>query len=135
MKRIALLIFGMMLMVSCGSDKKDPTDLINNINWNVEHIGTISTFERTPMFKIQIENTKIEGSTGCNRFFGNIKLEGYNITVQNIGSTKMACKDMQIETTFLEALNNMTHFEIEEGKLHLLSNSDELLMTLIKDTE
>lgn len=124
-----------MLMVSCGSDKKDPTDLINNINWNVEHIGTISTFERTPMFKIQIENTKIEGSTGCNRFFGNIKLEGYNITVQNIGSTKMACKDMQIETTFLEALNNMTHFEIEEGKLHLLSNSDELLMTLIKDTE
>jgi heat shock protein HslJ len=135
MKKIALLIFGMMLIVSCGSDKKDPTDLINNINWNVEHIGTISTFERTPMFKIQIEHNKIEGSTGCNRFFGNIKLEGYNITVQNIGSTKMACKDMQVETAFLQALNNMTNFEIEEDKLHLLSKDNKVLMRLTKSSD
>jgi heat shock protein HslJ len=135
MKRIALLIFGMMLIVSCGSDKKDPIDLINNINWNVEHIGTISTFERTPMFKIQIEHNKIEGSTGCNRFFGTVNLEGYNLSVKNVGSTKMACRDMETETAFLEALNTTHHFEIKENKLHLVSDSDELLMTLIKDTE
>lgn len=135
MKKIAFIFFSITLIVSCSSDKKDPTDLINNINWNVEQVGDISTFDRTPMFKIQIEHNKIEGSTGCNRFFGKITLEDYQITVKNIGATKMACKDMQIETALLKALNKMNHFEIKEDKLHLLSSSNEVLMVLTKEIE
>lgn len=135
MRNIRFVLASILLIVSCSSDKKNPTDAINNFDWNVTQIGGISTFERTPTFQIKIENNKIEGSTGCNRFFGNISLEGHKMSVQNVGATKMACNDMQTEIAFLKALKNVTHFEIEKDKLKLLSEDSKVLMYLKKSSE
>jgi hypothetical protein len=50
--------------------------------------------------------TSLEGSTGCNRYFAGLQLSGTTIHVGNTGSTKMACPSagMDQETRFLVAL-------------------------------
>ncbi|NQX85498.1 MAG: META domain-containing protein [Flavobacteriaceae bacterium] len=122
-------------MKSCNSDPKDTKDLFNNINWNVVQIGSISSFEKTPTFKIEIEQKKIEGHAGCNSFFGTIDIDGYNVKVQSLGATKMWCENMKEERAFLDALNKTHRFEIKKEQLFLLSDTNQVLMTLIKATD
>lgn len=62
---------------------------------------------------------KISGSGGCNSFFGSYKLDGSSLTFGEIGSTKMMCDEMSVETEYFSLLKNIDKCEVKESKLNL----------------
>lgn len=64
------------------------------------------------------EGLKINGNAGCNSFFGTFEIKANNgISFGKMGSTMMACKDMQIERQFLDALANANAYTINGNQL------------------
>lgn len=65
------------------------------------------------------------GIGACNRIFGQ-----YNVTdkgvmkFENMASTKMMCRDIELEDAFNKILAQTTHYEIDGDMLLLLSNGD-----------
>lgn len=70
------------------------------------------------------EGLKINGNAGCNSFFGTFELKANNgISFGKLGSTMMACKDMQLESQFLEALTKANIYSINGNQLSLLKDN------------
>jgi len=99
--------------------------------WKLQSFGTIG--EETsliPGTKITIqftEENKFQGTSGCNMYFGTYKVpEGDVLSTSNIGCTKMACWSpqgvMEQETRYLEALNSVCCFEVDQNNFKLFYN-------------
>ena len=54
-----------------------------------------------------------------------------NFTVKNIGSTRMSCESMEVETTFLKMLGETDHYVVSDNMLELYKGNL-LLMKLVK---
>ena len=61
----------------------------------------------------------ISGNGGCNRYNGPATIQGQQLTVGPIVSTKMACDAMEAEQQFLAALQAVTSWEITGQTLSL----------------
>ncbi|MFZ5430909.1 MAG: META domain-containing protein [Bacteroidota bacterium] len=72
------------------------------------------------------EERQISGYAGCNRFFGSYAIKSDTLIIGGLASTKMACRDMQIEDRLLSSLNNSLF------KLQLID--DTLILTNPSDT-
>lgn len=71
------------------------------------------------------EKGKIRGSAymGCNRmFFSSEFKKNGKVNISGVGSTMMACQNMDLETSFLKKFEKMTNYSIEG---HFLTLSDE----------
>lgn len=92
-------------------------------NWQVEYICTDGT-EIVPPAEHNatlafLKDSKIAGNTGCNRFFGNFSTEERKLKMENIGSTRMMCPDMNFENAYLQAISNTVSYEINNTRLVL----------------
>src|SRR5690606_5355893 len=76
---------------------------ISKGTWLVTKVNNNTEFSRNPVIGIDLSEGKIDGNTGCNRFFGAIAVEGNNIKISAVATTKMMCKDIEKETAFVEA--------------------------------
>lgn len=75
-------------------------------------------------------STGVSGQLGCNRFRGEYRLDGDQLSFHGIAATLMACKSgMETEQAFSTALRNTSHWRLGEGRLELL-DGDKLLATL-----
>lgn len=70
---------------------------------------------------------EIAGQGPCNRYFGAMTVPYPWFEAGPIGSTRMACPDLKVETVFLEALQAATLSEVL-GDVMILSNTDGLEM-------
>jgi heat shock protein HslJ len=70
---------------------------------------------------------EIVGQGPCNRYFGAMTAPYPWFDTGPIGSTRMACPDLVVETTFLAALEAATLSEVA-GNTLILSNTDGLEM-------
>lgn len=80
---------------------------------------------------ISTEEARISGHAGCNQFFGSIREIGENsISFDRIGSTKMACPELQIENKYLGLLGETSlEWVIEKnGTLILKGQSGQLTL-------
>lgn len=71
------------------------------------------------------ENGKIRGGAfmGCNKMFFTSEFKnGGKVTISGVGSTMMACQNMDLETAFAKNFDKMTKYSIEG---HFLTLSDE----------
>jgi heat shock protein HslJ len=77
------------------------------------------------------ETGQLSGSSGCNRYFGDVVVDGDQLTFSAgpMGMTRMACSDpiMKQEAAFIELLGRATRFAIQDGMLFLFTDSDEVL--------
>jgi heat shock protein HslJ len=76
------------------------------------------------------KDSKVSGSSGCNRFFGNIAISSNTIEFKELGSTMMACeqKSMDLENSFMKTINGKIFtFDISEQALNIYYN-DELVL-------
>ncbi|MFA5683983.1 MAG: copper resistance protein NlpE N-terminal domain-containing protein [Lysobacteraceae bacterium] len=63
---------------------------------------------------------RIHGNAGCNGFFGGYVIDGpTRLRFEGVGSTLMACVDMQVETVFLDALGKVDNYAVGDGRLSL----------------
>lgn len=103
-----IIIISILLVTSCTSTKR-----INKIEnkplvgtfWSLEKVdkSNISDYGKSP-YIIFSETGKFNGTTGCNRYFGNYYLTKKTITLESSGATKKMCANMEIEKLYLSAL-------------------------------
>ena len=133
------LILGLMILTSaCSVIKKGPNSdvnaQVNNIVW-----GVISFKGKTlqqqdfpnglPHITFDMEDSKINGSDGCNNFMGLATYKGNSIKTGAIASTKMACPGNTIETDFYDVLasDKLTWRLDSDETLRLLDNGLEVM--------
>lgn len=101
------------------------TDLINT-RWVVSFLSGVSSPNSTAgdVYIRFVDDKKVEGFSGCNRFFGGYETEGNSLTFGPVAGTRMFCPDMEVEDTLLKML---------AGRLDLMIISDHLY--LYKETK
>ncbi len=76
-------------------------------SWLAADIGGRAVAGQVQSTLVFESETRVVGSTGCNRYFAGLQLSGTTLRLANIGSTRMACvlpAAMEQETRFLAGL-------------------------------
>ncbi|MCB9135331.1 MAG: META domain-containing protein [Anaerolineales bacterium] len=80
---------------------------------------------------IKFANGGAAGSSGCNTFTADYKLEGEKMTLTITGATRKACQEEEgkREEQFMTALQKVAGYNIERSTLSLLDTEGNLLMS------
>lgn len=71
---------------------------------------------------------------GCNKMFFSYKANNNNISISDVGATKMYCDGLiEIEASFANQLMKSKLFEINRNVLYLKDGENKVLITAIKD--
>jgi heat shock protein HslJ len=124
-RNISLAIFTVATMVSCStmvtskSKVGTPQPNIANTQW------TLADNIKGNKPTLVIEAAKITGNGGCNRYFGEVMLDRTvgNFSTKNIGSTKMACENMNEETNYFSMLGAATKYVVTGTTLELYKDN------------
>jgi heat shock protein HslJ len=76
---------------------------------------------------------KISGKAGCNRYFGKVIIENGRLMISGVGSTQMACMDMQMESLYLKHLSAVNRYQFNSGILQLYKDQELLLQFSIPE--
>ncbi len=126
MKTFLLILILSLATKSCNDTKKQIT--LSN-KWEVTSMQNISSFEKKPTIQFDEKEKRISGFSGCNNYFGTYSIEKNNLSFNLMCSTRKMCPVLTIENTFMNYLRNVTHYQIEEGKLFFFNNKDVQLFT------
>jgi heat shock protein HslJ len=134
------LIYGLLILAivnsSCGSSKN--LNVINTLTQNSWVINSLlgkqpdaaSFLKGLPSMNFGSDG-KLTGSTGCNNFAGNFKLEGTAVTLDPGAMTRMACPGNG-EADFLSALQQVTNLKLNGNTLSLLNGATEVMSLISK---
>ena len=131
MKNAFLAVFAAAAIVSCYtmSTSKVGTSQVNiaNTKWTLAE----QVKGKTPT--LNVESNKITGNGGCNSYFGELSLDptAGNFVVKNVGATKMACQNMEVEDNYFRMLNEATKYVVNGNTLELYKGNL-LLLKFIK---
>lgn len=101
----------------------EPRQLIAGVTWQLQEI---STQQPTITF---MNDGKVTGFAGCNRFFGHYQLTGEGLRLGRMAATKMMCSapEMAVEDAYLQQLTQVSRFTIENGQLVLHYDGGQLI--------
>ncbi len=141
MKKLFILFGAVMLLNGCSSAKLPLADAMNLINgkWALQSLAGQSNLgslfaNKMPALQFDTESMRVSGNNGCNSLSGPLRIEaGNKISFGQLAGTKMACPG-QGESVFMDALNKVTNFKVDDGVMKLLAGGQEL-MSLVKDTQ
>ena len=128
----ALLAFS-----SCRSSKNVMPQASLAGEWNIVELNGTAVVpdpgQEFPFIGINADNGNVYGNTGCNRIMGTVALNGKpgEIDLSSLGSTRMACPDMKLESNILKALNEVKSFgKLQNGGIGFYSAENALLLVL-----
>lgn len=76
--------------------------------------------EQDYFIQMDNEENRIYGFAGCNNFFGTYELkEGLRVKFSQIGSTMMACPDMNTEKELFQILETVDNYRVSKNTLQL----------------
>jgi len=141
-KFISFALFLGLLVVSCGpetsnsseeqetremknsEEQSTPTQPKANLldgNWEANFVeGVPGTMEEMypqglPNVTFDTGEGRVSGNSGCNNFTGSFSVDGNTITWEGeLGSTRMACPNMDGEKAFLSALRKSTSYSVTD---------------------
>lgn len=146
--RFLLSVVAIFSMFSCNVSKEttqEPLNIIEGIqqidgDWGVIKLyDQPTTGEEKPTIFFYTEEGRVAGTTPCNLLLGTYVFKEENpgkISFPQIGTTMMACPYQNIETSYLNALEEATDLRIrtnsETTQLFLLNKSEEIIIVLEK---
>jgi len=112
----------------------DPLTVLAGTEWQVKSIrGRV--LPDTVKVTMSIDEERVYGTSGCNRYFGSYQLTGEGLSFGQIAGTLMACIDekaSQAEREFLPALGDVRRFDIgAKGEL-MLYDENGVIITATK---
>jgi heat shock protein HslJ len=114
------------------AETNTPLDLYK---WNFLQMVSADSIINLSSLKANISfdsNQKLQGFAGCNRFFGSFSLQPQfnsgSISLGNIGSTRMACPQLSLESQILAGLQSITRYEIRNKTLLLFNHDTQLFL-------
>lgn len=101
------------------------TTSLNDTQWQVHSIDGEAVVKNSTVLLQFPEEGRIAGTSGCNRFFATVTIEGNAIAVGKAGATQMACPKplMQQERQFLQALSAVTQINIATDDELIISDA------------
>ena len=119
------------IMSTVEPNQKPDSDLINT-RWRLIQLNgndvEIAESSSDIYMTLRPEENKVNGYAGCNNFFGTYETSERILRFSNIGATKKACPDLDLETEFLNALQSTEEYRIEGDQLTLYSNSEPIVL-------
>ena len=100
---------------------------LSGSEWLLEDLGGNGVLDNVQATLAFPEAGKVAGNGSCNRFFGIMEINGNNIKLSPLGSSRMACAEavMNQETKYLQMLQAAERFEWKEPHLLIYCNSFE----------
>jgi heat shock protein HslJ len=142
-KAILLLCIAFLITSSCsssnnssGSNSLSNIMQVLNAKWALQSIagqnGLGDLFgDQMPFLQFDTQASRVSGNNSCNSLAGPLIIEaGNKISFANMVSTRKACPG-QGESVFMNALNKVTNFKVDNGVLKLLNQGEEV-MSFIK---
>ena len=122
---LIIILVLMVLVLNYPAARSHAGTVMSQTNWTLQsyadatgiHIPARSGTEITVMFG---SDGRMAGSAGCNRYFATYTTRDYQLSITDIGSTKMFCHGpsvMEQESTFLEDLSKTSSFRVSESSL------------------
>jgi len=136
--KLATFILSLFVMNSCGSQKATQSNLSENkqntlaSQYQIVSVGNNSNIAKDLVLEFDLENNRVSGFSGCNRFTGSFKLDGFMINIGPLAATKRACMDENkgnLEQHILQDLEQTVAYSIEKNTLNLVNNKG---VTVIK---
>jgi len=135
---LAALLVGTLVLAGCaGFDATSGGDTANepleNTYWKLVTVGerqAVAIDEaREAHLVLHADDARLAGSTGCNRMMGDYERDGDRLTFGQLATTMMACPGevMELEREFLDALGDITNWQVEGENLTLVGEEGEAL--------
>lgn len=113
------------------SDPQAPTDIVTHdlegTRWvHMEIAGqavSVNDQQREQYIVLESMEHHVVGNAGCNRLRGSYALDAGSLAFSQLGTTRMACPDMDRETALLKALESTASWRIEGAYLELFDGS------------
>ena len=113
---------------ACVPDERVSSGIEPTIEYNLIDLDG-APFDGTATISFP-EPGKVVGQAPCNRYFAT-QTEPYPwFSLEGIGATRMACPDLNVESSFFAALEEMTLSEVS-GDTLILSNTDGRQMVFV----
>ena len=130
MTRLIYIMFLGLMIISCGKgsepesvvEKSEPAS-IYNVTWQWE--STVTPVEKITIQEperytvIFSEDGKAVMQFDCNRGNGNFTIAENRISFGPLISTRMACPEDSLDTSFTRDLERVASFFLKDGKLYL----------------
>lgn len=141
-----LIFAGFLLFLSsCAAESQDALKMTNtagvleNTDWqavalNDGRSGVVSN-QSLHLIKVRFDNGNIHGNASCNQFSGTYASKNHQLHIGQLRATQRACADsalMEQEAYFLQALTQVSQYQIVSGQLKLLDGNGLLMVDLIK---
>ena len=133
MQKFAITAIAAILAAACAAEPEPAAapDLAGT-NWlaeDIDNLGVLDFARTTLSFP---EPDQAVGNAGCNRFFGGVVIDGYEIAFGMLGTTRRACAApvMDQEQQFLRALGRTVLFRLDADKRLLFfvdENGDDII--------
>lgn len=119
---------------SCTSEGQD---IQKNSNWRLIDITTetkIPESVKNIAITLNINDDSVAGFSGCNHYFGGIAFNGQKVELSRMASTKMmgSPDEMELETLFLDKLQSVDSFKVQNEQLVLFDAEGKKLLTFEK---
>lgn len=113
----------------------DTLDELLETDWNLVTMnGEAPVADSQPT--ISFDPDGINGTTGCNSFFGGYTLDGTVLTIGQVGQTEMFCENtMDQEQTYLTMLMSAVSLTLEDQTLTIHTSEGDLVYQPATDAE
>ena len=128
MKYLPLIVIFTFILSSC-SDKKAKSNTtsepLSNTAWKL--ISIHGDEQQDQQISLQFDEDKLNGKGVCNRYFATYRQSGNKLSIEGIGSTKMACAENgALEVKYFSMLEKVSEFKIEGNHLILKTSTGDL---------
>ena len=126
MKPTTLIIAGLVMLAACQTQNIS----LFETEWTLKTMNgkDYSSFNPPATLTFSQDESRVSGHAGCNRFFGGYVLTDDNLSVGQLGATKMFCEDkMELEDNYLKALEHVKRYRIKGNSLQLLDGGTVIL--------
>ena len=131
---VFLVMAGMIFLSSCcgcrGAKSTNPHFLTGN-SWKLVELYGVQEIavDNNELFTITFEPAehKVSGVAACNRYFGTYsEADVRKLTLGQMGTTRMMCRNMQQESEFLKMLGEVDSYTID-GDMLILQKDGEVI--------
>ena len=107
------------------------TDL-EGVTWRLVRLGREVVVPKSIDVTATFQKGQVNGSAGCNRYFGNFSGTPYELKAGPFGATRRMCEPavMAVEDPFLRALGSVTRVSFHLGQLALTYKTEKGVETL-----
>lgn len=113
-----------------------PSKSTNSVNgkWQLIQINQVIPDEGTaiPILEINTIKSLISGSAGCNRISAAIeRFKPESVLIKRVGTTRMACNKKNIEYEYINTLNKVRSYKVDDDKLYFFDKEGNEILVFV----